>query len=178
MVEYWDIYDEDRNKTGKLHQRGIPLQEGDYHLVVTICTINSNNQILLTLRHPDKPWGNYWEYTGGSAVYGEDSITGAQRELSEETGIEVDNGSLIFLGTIQGQSDFVDTYLVIKDIVIEDLKLQAEEVIDAKWVDMQEFDEMGSKKLILPMAVEQFNSYKSKILEIIGDYIKENKDGL
>jgi len=35
-MELWDIYDKYRHKTGRIHERGIPLKDGDYHLVLHI----------------------------------------------------------------------------------------------------------------------------------------------
>ena len=32
MVELWDVYNEQGNKTGRLHERGKPMKAGDYHL--------------------------------------------------------------------------------------------------------------------------------------------------
>ena len=41
-MELWDIYDIDRQKTGKLCRRvdGKALADRDYHLVVHICLFN------------------------------------------------------------------------------------------------------------------------------------------
>ena len=40
MAEFWDVYDKDRNKLGKLAQRGVDkLDEGEYHIVVEVITI-------------------------------------------------------------------------------------------------------------------------------------------
>ena len=165
VEEYWDIYDENRNKTNRLHKRVVPLSGGDYHIVVEIWTVNINRQILLTKRHPDKPWGNFWECTGGSVVAGEDSITGAKRELLEETGIDALKDNLIQIGSLQSGNNFYDTYLIKKNIAIQDLTLQAEEVIDAKWVTMQEFTKMCSDEIIAPPILSRFNLYQNKILE-------------
>ena len=33
-MEYWDIYDIDRNRTGRTVARGPYLEPGDYHIVV------------------------------------------------------------------------------------------------------------------------------------------------
>ena len=44
MIEYWDIYDENRNKTGRIHRRGDEMQSGDYHLVIHVCIFNSKNE--------------------------------------------------------------------------------------------------------------------------------------
>ena len=42
MAEFWDIYDENRNKTGNLAQRdGYEFKDGEYHIVVTGIIFNS-----------------------------------------------------------------------------------------------------------------------------------------
>ena len=86
MAEYWDVYDEHRNKTGALHRRGDPLGPQEYHLVVEIWTLDGQGRVLLTRRDLRKHFGGLWECTGGSALAGEDSRTAVRRELREETG--------------------------------------------------------------------------------------------
>jgi hypothetical protein len=40
MPELWDIVDEYGNKTGRLHERGTPMKNGEYHLArIHICEI-------------------------------------------------------------------------------------------------------------------------------------------
>lgn len=72
-MEYWDLYDAQRQKTGRIHQRGVPLNEGEYHLVVHGCLFNAAGQILIQQRQPFKEgWSNLWDVTvGGSAQQGE-----------------------------------------------------------------------------------------------------------
>ena len=95
-MELWDILDENGNPKGYTHERGKPVKDGDYHLVVGIMVTTPDKRVLLTLRHPHKHHGNTWEITGGSVVAGEDSLTAAQRELREETGISVPVEKLTF----------------------------------------------------------------------------------
>lgn len=141
MAEFWDLYDINKNKLGRVHERGIPLKSGEYHLAVEIWVKNSNNKILLTQRHPDKPMGYYWESTVGSVVAGEDSLSGAKRELVEETGIKIIDKKIEFVGSMATTDWIIDTYIVKLDTPIYSLKLQDGEVINAKWVDIYEFED-------------------------------------
>ena len=55
-MELWDLYDENRNLLGKTHVRGVPLQEGEYHLVTDIWMVRPDGKLLITKRHPKKIW--------------------------------------------------------------------------------------------------------------------------
>ena len=60
-LEYWDLYDKNRRPLNKIHQRGIPLNDDEYHIVVSIITVNSKKQILVTRRAPTKEiYPNLW----------------------------------------------------------------------------------------------------------------------
>lgn len=53
MPELWDVYDENRVKKPYTHVRGVPLDEGDWHLVVETWVVTQDNRVLLTLRDPN-----------------------------------------------------------------------------------------------------------------------------
>ena len=137
-MELWDVYDIDRQKTGKLAQRvnGKSMPEGEYHLVVHICLFNAKGQLLIQQRQIDKiGYPGLWDVTAaGSALAGENSASAAARELYEEMGIRHDfHGERPFY-TINFPDGFDDVYLIEKnDVALSDLRLQQEEVRDAKW---------------------------------------------
>lgn len=166
MAEIWDLYDKDKNLIGKTHERGKPLSNGEYNLVVEVWVVNDKRQILLTRRHPSKFHGDLWEAPGGAVTVGEESITGAKRELFEETGID-SGDALSLLGTLVKRDWIVDMYILKKNISIDQLRLQKEEVTDAKWVSITEFEEMCSKKMITPVCEEDFNIYREKMLKYL-----------
>lgn len=70
MPELWDIYDRNRTSLGKTHIRGEKLPEGEFHIIVNILSVNNDGKILITKRHPDKPFGGMWEISGGSVISG------------------------------------------------------------------------------------------------------------
>ncbi|MCL2408070.1 MAG: NUDIX domain-containing protein [Oscillospiraceae bacterium] len=130
--ELWDVYDKDRNLTGRLHRRGDPLPDGDFHLVVGIWIMNSDGEFLITKRSPNKGHGNLWENTGGSAVVGDDSLAAALREVKEETGLGLppDAGKRAF--TVYGHEFFQDVWLFRHDFDLADVVLQEGETCGAK----------------------------------------------
>ena len=154
MPELWDIYDRNRNKTGKFAQRDVDwLQEGEYHLVVTAIIINSKNEILLSQRASFKKHPLLWECNGGSVLAGENTLEGAVRELKEELGIDVTKEEAIFFKEIRRNKipgDFKDIWVFKKDIDIKEIVFPDGEAIDAKWVTVDEFVKMFDKKEIVP----------------------------
>lgn len=153
MAEYWDMYDCSRKPLGKLHRRGDEIPEGEYHLVVEIWTRDDAGRFLISRRHPDKPWGLLWECTGGSVVAGEDSRTGAQRELEEELGIRVSADELKYIFTSineRNTNSIYDTYEVRWNGNLSELTLQEGEVVDAKWVDYDELCRMDDRGETVP----------------------------
>ena len=140
MIEYWDIYDENRNKTGRIHRRGAEMQSGDYHLVIHVCIFNSKNELLIQRRHPDKiGWPGIWDISAaGSALQDEDSRMAAIREVKEELGIEINLDGLRPHFTINFDQGFDDYWFIEQEIDLKDITLQPEEVVDAKWVQEDE----------------------------------------
>lgn len=167
-MERWDLYDENRMKIGSTHMRGTPLENGTLHLVVNIWTINGDNQILLTKRHPTKPYGLLWECTGGSVLVGESSIEGAMRELAEEVGVRATAEELILLHTTKWKDRFIDTYITKQDITLEDIKLQQEEVVDAKFVSFEELCKLWKSGGMIPK--ERFRLYRNRIEQYLEEW--------
>ena len=122
-MELWDIYDKDRNKTGRTMKRGEPMKDGDYHLVVHICIFSSDGKMLIQQRQPFKDgWSNLWDITvGGSSVAGDTSIDAAVREVREEVGIQLSPAELRKTMTIDFGHGFDDFYTVTKDVDISSL---------------------------------------------------------
>lgn len=166
-MELWDIYDESFMKTGRVHRRGEPLAKGDYHLAVNIYPVNSRGEVLIQKRSNNISWKpGIWAATGGSALAGEDGFTSCQRELMEELGIEAtrENTSLVLV--LKRSDKYMYVYLVSTDITIDELKLQPEEVADAKWVTKEE----------LRSLVEAGEFYRYHYLEHLYEFLTTQRD--
>lgn len=148
--ELWDIYDKNRNLTGRFHRRGDFLAEGDYHLVVHVWTQNSRGEFLLTKRSPNKGFPNMWECTGGSALAGDNSLTAAMREVREETGLILrpENGKCV-LSFLRDEC-FVDIWLFRQDFSLADVKLLEGETCDAMYASAEQIRQMQHDGVLVP----------------------------
>jgi len=169
-MEKWDLFDETRQPLNKIRNRQDKMIIGEYHIVVEIWTVNIDNEILLTLRHPDKKeYPNYWENTGGSVLSGETSEVGAIRELFEETGIITNKNELYFLGTVKGETAFVDTYIIRKNLKISDLTMQEGETVKAQWVSLDKLNQMIELGIIALPVSERLSPLRKKFEEFLFD---------
>lgn len=147
-MELLDVYNINKERTGKqvIRVRGERLQKGEYIIAVHGWVVNSDGKILLTRRNLNKTHGGMWEPTSGLVVSGETSFQGIKRELREEIGLNIqDNDIIMAKELIEENSDvsFIkDIYIVNKDIDISEISFADGEVIDAKFVSIEEFNTM------------------------------------
>lgn len=138
MSEFWDVYDKNRNLTGKIHQRGETLAVGEYHLVVHIWVRNRNGKFLITRRAADKiPFPDCWECTGGSALAGETSLEAALRETLEETGLDHRSAKKTCVISYRRDDWFGDIWLFESNFSLFDVVLQENETTDKKLADKE-----------------------------------------
>lgn len=151
-MELWDLYNKDREKTGKTMQRGTPIPEGAYHLVIHVCIFNQKGEMLIQQRQPFKSgWSNMWDVTvGGSATAGDSGSDAARRELREELGIDMSFEQLRPALTVHFKGGFDDIYLVRREVDPATLTLQYEEVQAVKWASLEEIKAMIDAGSFIP----------------------------
>lgn len=166
-MELWDIYNKYRKKTGKTHQKGIKTNEGEYHLAVRVWIVNSKNELLIQRRQFDsKTWPGMWESAAaGSAILGDTSKETAVKETKEEIGLDIEGDTLEPIFSVKFKNGFDDNYLVRHEVSIEELTLEDEEVVDAKWASMDDVREMVSKEEFIPFP------FLNRIFQIIDSNI-------
>ncbi|MCL2218061.1 MAG: NUDIX domain-containing protein [Defluviitaleaceae bacterium] len=158
MDELWDVYDSDKNLTGRTQRRGDPRTEGDYHLVAIILLQNSKNELLIVKRSPLISAPNMWAFPGGAVSAGESSLEAAVRETKEETGLNVlpENGKLLHTNKPHAAfGAFFDIWLFRQDFDIKGVVLQEGETTDAKFVSISEISDMQKAGDFSPAAYDE-----------------------
>lgn len=173
-MELWDLLDKDRTPLGITHPRGrqYPMPPHTYHTVVSVFTVDRRGRLLLTLRAPTKGmYPGYWEFTGGSGVAGEDSLTSAQRELREETGILPPAEGLLLLGTLREPEAFMDCYLCRLSEEGEQVSvaLQEGETVAYAWVTFGEWETMIHRGLVPPPCAMRYGFVRERLMELLGE---------
>lgn len=152
-MELWDIYDSNKQKTGKTKVRGEFLSNDEFHLVANAWIKNDKGEFLISQRVATKSHGLMWECTGGSAIAGENSLEAAVREAEEELSVKLDPQTAVKLGSTlryyKGNPDILDVWLFQNNTPVENLSIQKEEVADVKWATRDEILEMCQNKQFL-----------------------------
>lgn len=155
-MEWNDVYDENRVRTGVLHRRGDPWKKGEYGLVVCVWVYDGKGNILLTRRAPGKTFAGTWENSGGAAKAGEDSRTAIARELFEETGIVADPAEFEFLRTTRDAVAFFDHYCIRRQTPVQQIKLLPGETDAVRWVSFDTIHRMIDSGQICAVIAKQF----------------------
>ena len=155
-MELNDIYDKDRNLTGRTHRRGTPWQKGEYGLVVCVWVYDGNGRVLLTRRAPEKSYPHTWENSGGAAQAGESSRQAITRELYEETGIRAEPEEFELLDSGMDRSCHYDFYCLKRTVPIEEVRLQPGETDGVRWATYEEVHRLIEEKQICKVIAKQF----------------------
>lgn len=161
MEELVDIYDRiTGEKTGKIISKNKAHEEGIWHSAIHIIMLSKDkSKVLLQKRCASKKlYPNMWDITvGGHISAGEDSLVSAKREFKEELGLDLDYFEFKYLDKVKEEfynnginsKEFVYVYLVIGDVEVDSLKLQEEEVSEARWFNKREFLELVNEDKII-----------------------------
>lgn len=149
-MEEWDLYDENRNVTGKFHIRGNEIPDDFYHLVVHVWIKNSKGEFLISQRSENRhTFPLMWECVGGSVLKGENSLQGAIRETKEEVGIDLTgiDGKLVYsevrkMKNGEKFNDIMDVWLFKYNGEVDLKKATTNEVRDVKWMTKEQIKQL------------------------------------
>ncbi len=163
-MEYNDIYDKNRRRTGKVHLRGTSWKEGEYGLVVCVWVYDGDGNLLLTRRAQGKSFAGTWENSGGAVRAGETSREAIARELFEETGIRADQTEFELFETGRDRRTHYDFYCLKRNIPVEEIVLQPGETDGVKWVSFEQVHKMIRRHKICRIISQQFFRQEKALL--------------
>ena len=156
-MEFWDIYNEKKEKTGQTMKRNDwNMKPDEFHLTVLGVLQRPDGRYLITRRRMDKEWAaGWWGGPGGKVGGGKVSKDAIIREIKEENGSEeclfVDSYAFSYkrINPEEKNNYFVDIYKFILDFDDKDIKVQDKEVSEFSIATIDEVKQYAKQGIFL-----------------------------
>jgi len=142
-----EIVDESGNRTGRVVPRGTELSPGEFFPVVHVWIRDELGNYLIQQRSFQRPSDpGVWAITVGYVLAGEESISGAMREVWEELGIQLSPSHLKRIDRHAMENRVEDIWLAVISSSSIGSPISGPEVADWRWVSRDELDQMVKRK--------------------------------
>lgn len=163
-MELLDVYDNNGKVTGRVVIRGdktVTLNDNEHIALGVIFIQNSKGEFLIQKTSESK--GGEYTSTGGHVDSGETPLQSIKREVKEELGLNVDNDNILELGYLLYDRPIRFMFYLKKDVDVQNLKLQQEEVDSVEFMSKDKIKELIARGLMLESHAKIFN----KVLEYL-----------
>lgn len=163
--ELIDVLDENGIKTGQVLTRKEVHKQGLWHRIIVVAIVNEKNEVLLQQRSHNKDKNpDMWDISvTGHLSAGQDSLSAATREISEEVsvslGYSVDVKDFRFMFSFRKEQyvneDHYDRqyydFFILRQAGLknENIRFQSSEVQAIKFVTMSELEKMREDGLLV-----------------------------
>ena len=163
-MELVDKFDNKRQPLNISRERFEKIS-GEYNQSVHVWFLNDKNELLIQKRSMSKRvYPGMWAITGGAVDSGEQPIDALYREVKEELGLTIAPEETELLLSLSRTYDFVDIYLVKKEIHLDDIIMQPEEVDEVKWVSIDEFKSLLKENKI-PSSIGFYSNFALELIQ-------------
>lgn len=148
-MELLDVYDDNGNKTGRVVERGNKDEvfSPNEHIAVSIIFIeNSKGEFLIQKTSKEKE--DEYSSTGGHVDHNENPDDVIIREVKEELGIDISHDNIVKLGYRLLDFPIRFLYYLKKDIDLNDIKVQENEVNYVKYMSIEEINDLIDNNLM------------------------------
>ena len=141
-MEYLNLYDKKGNLLDKKGIRGEKSE--DLVGIVIIFIENSKGEFLIQKTSSSR--NSTFATTGGHVSYGSTFEDAIVNEVKEELGIDITNQEFVEINTYVRDYYIQKVYYLKKDIDINDITIQEDEVEYVKWLDKKTINELIKNK--------------------------------
>lgn len=151
VVEYWDVYDKKGKWKRRAIRKGERLKNNEYHIIVEGWILREDGNFIIQRRSLNKKSfaGMWYCSAGGSVISRETPKEGMVREFKEELGIEISEDELHLKRIITEKNTIFYIFLVRKNISLDEITLQEEEVMDVDLADPSKIRKMIEDKTFI-----------------------------
>lgn len=141
-------------------------------IVISGCLIVRDNKVLMVKEAQKKCYGQ-WNIPAGHVDEPEKITATAIREIYEETGCKVKLTGVLPMITVIKENEQKLMVRFTADIIEEEIKFDTEEILDVKWIDIEEIKNMSKEELraydINMQFIKDFEANKIYPLEIFNN---------
>ncbi|VYU23300.1 NUDIX domain-containing protein [Peptoniphilus gorbachii] len=150
-MEYWDVYDKKGKWKRRVIKKGERLKNNEYHIIAEGWILRDDGNFIIQRRALDKKSfsGMWYCSAGGSVISRETPKEGMVREFKEELGIDISEDELSLKRIITERNTIFYIYLVRKNISLDEITLQEEEVMDVDLADPNKIKKMVEDKTFI-----------------------------
>ncbi|MFR9277360.1 NUDIX hydrolase [Peptoniphilus senegalensis] len=150
-MEYWDVYDKKGKWKRRAIRKGERLKNNEYHIIVEGWILREDGNFIIQRRSLNKKSfaGMWYCSAGGSVISRETPKEGMVREFKEELGIDIKEDELHLKRIITEKNTIFYIFLVRKNISLDEITLQEEEVMDVDLADPSKIRKMIEDKTFI-----------------------------
>ena len=174
-MEMIDIFDENMKHIGAM-EKDEAHEKKQWHKNSHIW-ITDGDSVLMQLRGKHvKNFPLTWDISAaGHFQAGETALQGAKRELKEELGIDwsfgdINEGAIIHMDMAENGApiyEHIYLYFLKIKLDISELKLQAEELEDVKWISWKEFQNFINSDEVVPFPEYYWDAVKEGLWKLL-----------
>ncbi len=141
-------------------------------IVISGCLIVRDNKVLMVKEAQKKCYGQ-WNIPAGHVDEPEKITDAAIREIYEETGCKVKLTGVLPMITVIKENEQKLMVRFTADIIEENIKFDTDEILDVKWIDIEEIKNMPEEQLraynVNIQFIKDFEANKIYPLEIFNN---------
>lgn len=159
-MELLQLFDENKNmlNEGIERDKKKEVPQGKYFMIILLF-IENNNKFLIQKTSANRE--SIYATTGGHVTFGDDALKTVIKEAQEELGLEVKKEDLKEIETLKQKYGYMTIYYYNKNVDINNLKLQEEEVESVHWMSIDEINDLIDKDMFRKSHIIPFQ----KVLE-------------
>lgn len=159
----WNLYDRNFKNTGITINHTDEISDGKYHYSVNLWILNSKKQLLLvrnTLNY-NIHYPGFWNSINGNVLSGEVPIETCIRIAKSKIGIQVDKSELKSIDRkLRDPYHYIyETFILYKDIDLNEIYFTDNTAVQAKWVDLKELYNMIENGEIAWVLISRIEEY-------------------
>ena len=159
----WDLYDDKFNNTGIVINDIDEIPDDKYHYSINAWILNSKKQLLLIRNNLNDNiyYPGFWSSINGNVLSGESSIETCIKTINLKIGIKISNFEMKTIDKkLRDPYHYIyETFIVNKDIDLNEIFFIDNTVVQAKWVDLKELYNMIENGEIAQVLISRIDEY-------------------